>query len=142
MILYGSHTAIQFAIYPHLAFTPSISGALAASLATIATFPLDTLRTRMALSPKLLVTTRLYKGLLPTLCSTAPHSALVFGVQDRLKSHGLSSGPSGFIAGITAKSLLYPLDVLRKRMQVSGTNGYIVGVESLWAGGLQGIDIF
>jgi len=77
-----------------------------------------------------------YKGLLPAILATAPQAALQFGfyslltkMLDSLVTRDdelgeritvLGSLSCGGIAGMGSKAILYPLDVVKKRLQVSG----------------------
>jgi hypothetical protein len=72
----------------------------------------------------------LYRGFAPTACGMAVYSGTSFFLYDTLIHHVQShSGTnsiqvdflkflSGFVAGLSAQALSYPLDVLRRRMQV------------------------
>ncbi|CAG9466682.1 unnamed protein product [Pedinophyceae sp. YPF-701] len=122
-----------------------VAGALAGMTATALTHPLDTLRLRMALpgSPKLGVVSSaagimaaesslaLYRGLVPALIGIAPFAALQFASHDILRQ--LAYGPAGpapgnrslpldlsigAAAGSVAGTVCYPLDTIRRRMQM------------------------
>ncbi|KAK3271513.1 hypothetical protein CYMTET_20143 [Cymbomonas tetramitiformis] len=81
----------------------------------------------------------LYAGVTPTLMEIIPHSAVQFGTYDLLKSGIQASHRTifkedeavyevtpaekfvcGLISGAIAKSLIHPLDVVKKRMQIAG----------------------
>jgi len=72
----------------------------------------------------------LYRGLLPTLIQIGPYAGCQFAfykflinVFDRNelgKSLGVRSLLCGAVAGAAAKTLVYPLDLGKKRMQVHG----------------------
>ncbi|KAG2186534.1 hypothetical protein INT44_002758 [Umbelopsis vinacea] len=132
------------------------AGALAGLVSVACTYPLDIVRTRLAVQsatlsgntstanaklPGILPTMRqiyhneggifgLYRGLWPTLLGVAPYVALNFQCYEVLKMHLLPSdreGPTvarklvcGALAGSIAQTVTYPLDVLRRRMQVTG----------------------
>jgi len=82
-----------------------------------------------------------YKGLTPTIAAIAPHTGLQFGfysffnqVLERLvTSHDetlghevmtiLGSISCGGLAGMCAKISVYPMDVVKKRLQISGWTG-------------------
>ncbi|KAL1915691.1 uncharacterized protein VTP21DRAFT_6450 [Calcarisporiella thermophila] len=78
----------------------------------------------------------LYRGLVPTLLGVAPYVALNFHTYEMLRKYLTPPEelhPSvprkllcGALAGSIAQSITYPLDVLRRRMQVTGmaTIGY------------------
>lgn len=87
----------------------------------------------------------LYRGLFPTILGIAPYVGLNFAIYESLKGHVLSRLLSvddqrdqvvvdnelpvrwklscGAISGATAQSVSYPLDVIRRRMQMKGTMG-------------------
>ncbi|RLU24974.1 hypothetical protein DMN91_003065 [Ooceraea biroi] len=126
-----------------------IAGASAGSIATIVSFPFDTIRTRLVAqsnnrqiyngvlhscsmilrqeSPRVF-----FSGLLPTLLQIAPHTGLQFAFYafftDFYRKH--TSGTektsvynsilSGSAAGLIAKTIVYPFDLTRKRLQIQG----------------------
>ncbi|CAB0028346.1 unnamed protein product [Trichogramma brassicae] len=79
-----------------------------------------------------------FRGLLPTLLQIAPHAGLQFGTYELMKdikflpgnlpedSHHhkrvsvINSLVAGCLAGLVAKTIVYPLDLARKRMQIQG----------------------
>jgi solute carrier family 25 phosphate transporter 23/24/25/41 len=72
----------------------------------------------------------LFKGLGPTLAGVAPYAALNFACYDLVKkqyytvSGGQQSGASnlvlGGVSGTIAATVCYPLDTVRRRMQMKG----------------------
>lgn len=125
-----------------------VAGAGAGSVGTIISFPFDTIRTRLVAqssnhqvyngilhscslilrqeSPRVF-----FSGLLPTLLQIAPHTGLQFafyklftGFYKRYTSSTetniYNSMLSGSIAGLMAKSIVYPFDLTRKRLQIQG----------------------
>jgi hypothetical protein len=71
----------------------------------------------------------LYKGLGPTLASLAPFVAINFATYDTLKTFfakqdkrpdAIQSLLLGATAGIVAQTACYPLDTIRRRMQMKG----------------------
>lgn len=71
----------------------------------------------------------LYKGLIPTLVGIAPYAALNFASYDLLKRYAYSGGAKqspvanlllGGLAGTVAATVCYPLDTIRRRMQMRG----------------------
>ncbi|EFN62832.1 Mitochondrial deoxynucleotide carrier [Camponotus floridanus] len=125
-----------------------IAGAGAGSIATIVSFPFDTIRTRLVAqsnnhqvykgvlhscstilrqeSPKVF-----FSGLLPTLLQIAPHTGLQFAFYEFFtnfykkytsdtNTNFNNSMLSGSIAGFIAKTIVYPFDLARKRLQIQG----------------------
>lgn len=124
-----------------------LAGACAGMTATALTHPLDTVRLRLALPshpfrgaldafatiPRTEGIAALYKGLAPTLVGIAPYAAINFASYDLLKRALYGSdahhGPSkwaqnlgvGAAAGTLAATACYPLDTVRRRMQMKGS---------------------
>jgi len=127
----------QFGIRERL-LSGSFAGATAASL----THPLDVMRVRLATQRELkgwgdCIRTifaeggarGFYKGYAPTVMSLAPFIAVNFSTFDYLKTNfgGDKDSPIrilflGGVAGLTAQTICYPLDTIRRRMQVKGTH--------------------
>jgi solute carrier family 25 protein 42 len=120
------------------------AGAGAGAAATLATYPLDLLRARLAvaslsggprlrLAPAVLQlasTGGAWRGLGPTLVGIVPYSGATWLVYTSLRESELSSRcgslgtlVSGALAGALGQSATYPLDVARRRMQVGGAQG-------------------
>ena len=118
-----------------------LAGACAGMTATFVTHPLDLLRLRLAVQPELkgvMDAARsvlqeggvqaFYKGLGPTLVSIAPFVAFNFAAYDTLKNHFFPEKRPGTIAtlsmgaaaGLVAQTICYPLDTIRRRMQMKG----------------------
>ncbi|KAK3525369.1 hypothetical protein QTP86_031250, partial [Hemibagrus guttatus] len=122
-----------------------LCGGMAACSATVACQPLDTLRTRFAAQgePKVYRNLRhavstmfiqegvltFYRGLTPTLLAVFPYAGLQFFSYNVLKKllddsnmskGGLQSLVSGSVAGVISKTLTYPFDLFKKRLQVGG----------------------
>ena len=128
----------------------TISGGLAGCTATLLTYPIDTLRTRLIAQgePKTYhsITDAIvkiwkeggircfFKGINPTLLQIFPYMALQFGFynffskllspnksdDEQTLVYILKSGLSGSLSGVAAKTLTYPLDFIKKRLQVQG----------------------
>lgn len=121
-----------------------IGGAFAGGLATTATYPLDLLRTRFAaqgpekIYASLIASIRdiarhegsagFYRGLGAALAQIVPYMGLFFASYETLKlplsDLSLPIGSGDALAGITAsiasKTAVFPLDTIRKRLQVQG----------------------
>jgi len=121
------------------------AGITAASL----TYPLDLVRTRLAAQTKemyyrgishaLLTITRdegyrgLYKGMGTTLMGVGPNIAINFCVYETLKSMWVARRPDmspalvslacGSFAGICSSTATFPIDLVRRRMQLEGAGG-------------------
>ena len=138
-----------------------VAGACAGMTATALTHPLDTVRLRLALPNSgyngmghavvTMVRTEgvmsLYKGLLPTLVGIAPYAALNFASYDLLKRYAYEGGHvkqstvsnllMGATAGTVAATVCYPLDTVRRRMQMKGSetmySGQMDALRKIWA---------
>lgn len=121
-----------------------IAGALAGTTATSITHPLDLVRLRLNVDPKLtgfMDAARgcyseagafgFFKGYVPTVLSLAPFIAINFSAFDKLKKVVYPNGETsntvvvlglGAAAGLFAQTLCYPLDTVRRRMQLKGKN--------------------
>jgi len=138
--------------------THFVAGGLAGCAGTLASAPCDVVRTRLVAQAEPVyrsiwhAVTQLwgeggvaafYKGALPAMMMTAPQAALQFGFYSLFTSlvskvpfnSGSSASISipeslscGGLAGMASKSLLYPLDVAKKRLQVSGWGTGRVGL--------------
>ncbi|XP_033031474.1 mitochondrial thiamine pyrophosphate carrier-like [Trachypithecus francoisi] len=126
-----------------------VCGGLAACMATLTVHPVDVLRTRFAAQgePKVYNTLRhalgtmyrsegpqvFYKGLAPTLIAIFPYAGLQFFCYSSLKhlykwampaegkkNENLQNLLCGSGAGVISKTLTYPLDLFKKRLQVGG----------------------
>lgn len=111
------------------------AGAVSGSVATAITYPLETMRARLAVdqtgqyrsgyisavreiaAKEGLLT--LYSGLKPTLYGIVPYAGISFATYDFLKQRKVNRLLSGAISGVIAQSCTYPLDVVRRRMQVN-----------------------
>lgn len=141
-----------------------VAGAVAGAVATTATYPLDLLRTRFAAQG----TDRVYDGLVASVRDITRHEgfagffrgltagigqivpymgmffAFYEGLRVPLNEINLPFGSGDAVAGITAsvlsKSAVFPLDTVRKRLQVQGPNRskYIGGRIPVYEGGVLG----
>ncbi len=137
----SNDSATKFSVAKRL-----LCGALAGATATTVTHPLDVVRLRLAVTPELNgladavrhVTAEngvrsLFKGYAPTLLSLCPFIAINFSAFDTLKKvSGWEAWDGwrrvagtlglGATAGLFAQTLCYPLDTVRRRMQLPGTH--------------------
>jgi len=121
-----------------------LAGGLAGATASTLTHPLDVVRIRLAVHSELkgnvthcvkdiMKTGGLrgfYKGYAPTILSLSPFIAVNFATFDSLKSfwypdpavkqNKLVILGLGASAGLVAQSICYPLDTVRRRMQLKG----------------------
>ncbi|CAN0313271.1 unnamed protein product [Lampetra fluviatilis] len=124
-------------------------GGAGACMASLVAQPLDTLRTRLAAQgePRLYrgvlhaVVTMwrgeglrgFYRGLSPTLAAVFPYAGLQFGfynvftraasslaARTQRRTGGLQTLVCGAAAGVLSKTLTYPCDLVKKRLQVMG----------------------
>ena len=116
------------------------AGGCAGVVATVCTYPLDVVRTRLAVHGNqaeyrtvtsalrhVYATGNLWKGIRPTLYAVAPFVAIQQATYDVIKMSAMEYGqvkPSvgffltcGAAAGLCAQSVVYPLDMVRRRMQ-------------------------
>lgn len=137
--------------------THLVGGGIAGSAGTLASAPCDVVRTRLVAQAEPVYRSiwhavtqllseggvgALYKGALPAVMMTAPQAALQFAFYSLFTSL-ISFAPMtnsstsisipeslscGGLAGMASKSLLYPLDVAKKRLQVSGWEAGRVGL--------------
>ena len=164
-LLYVSYSMIQFVTYreAHVILekleVPSryrsfLAGASAGTCASLATYPLDLLRTRFAaqgtdkvwnslvLLIKVYLSVRhsvidilrdeglkgFYRGVVTSVLQIAPYMGLLFGTYEATRSTLLNAHVSshtsdflaGGLAGVVGKSAIFPLDTIRKRLQVQG----------------------
>ena len=129
-----------------------ISGAVAGASATTFTYPLDLLRTRFAAqgSDKVYANLRrgirdilheegpkgFFQGLGAGVGQVVPYMGLFFSAYEALRTplaslalpFGSGDATAGVVASVLAKTGVFPLDLIRKRLQVQGpTRGRYVG---------------
>lgn len=121
-----------------------ISGAVAGASATTFTYPLDLLRTRFAAQGPDMVYASLrggirdiwrqegpkgfFQGLGAGVAQVVPYMGLFFSVYEVLRSplatlalpFGSGDATAGVLASVLAKTGVFPLDLIRKRLQVQG----------------------
>lgn len=134
----------------HKAVTHTVCGFMSASLSMVVVQPLDVFRTRLCAQGKPRVYRSMlhatgsimhkegirgfYKGLLPAVLGVAPQMGMQFGMYASLqrmwniffhyhKGHYpdfIESLICGSGAGFISKLIIYPLDLLKKRLQIQG----------------------
>ncbi|KAE8350784.1 mitochondrial thiamine pyrophosphate carrier 1 [Aspergillus coremiiformis] len=122
-----------------------VAGATAGGLATVSTYPLDLLRTRFAAQGTERVYTSLsasvrdiartegyrgfFRGCNAAVAQIVPYMGLFFATYESLRPmmsnlHNLPLGSgdavAGVLASVLAKTGVFPLDLVRKRLQVQG----------------------
>lgn len=128
-------------------FYRGVAGALAGAIATSATYPLDVIKARLSGanraayggSIRTALSTivaqegpaALFRGYAPTVLAIAPFLALQqssYDVMKQLAGEQLGLPPSiglfiglGACAGVFAQSVIHPVDVVRRRMQMAST---------------------
>ena len=121
-----------------------VAGAVAGASATTLTYPLDLLRTRFAAQGPQKVYKSLrsgiraiarqegakgfFQGLAAAVTQVVPYMGLFFGTYETLRPllaglslpFGSGDATAGILAGLCAKTGVFPLDLIRKRLQVQG----------------------
>jgi solute carrier family 25 thiamine pyrophosphate transporter 19 len=146
-ILYFIYGGTQFYCYERFKAVGSFqSGALAAFIATIVSYPFDLARTLLAVnrlntaSITHVLSRHLFRGIFPTLVSIVPQMGLIFYFNQALNNHihfdnlNFKSIMCGGCSGIAAKAILMPLDVLKKRVQVGMSLSQILAMKNFYAG--------
>lgn len=141
------HSVLVYSIYPHCVslmeetfWTRFAAGYCTMILSTFVTHPLDTLRVRLSVSN---VPTSMwgsaralyrvdgfrgfYSGFGATLLGAGPRGAIGFAIFETAKKKIQVQTTStkflcGYIAGLVAESVVYPLDTVRRRQQALGAS--------------------
>lgn len=137
------HKAFGERKLPH-AMESFISGASAGAVATTATYPLDLLRTRFAAQGnqkvyRSLVTSirdiayqegyrGFFRGLSAAIGQIIPYMGMFFATYETIRlplgtlqlPFGSGDATAGVLASVIAKTGIFPLDLIRKRLQVQG----------------------
>ncbi|KAK8584661.1 hypothetical protein V6N13_138616 [Hibiscus sabdariffa] len=126
----------------------AVAGAAAGIVSTLACHPLEVLKDRLTVSPDIYPTLSiaiskiykdggvgaLYAGLSPTLIGMLPYSTCYYFMYDKLKKSYCQSKNKkslnrpemlvlGALAGFTASTISFPLEVARKRLMVGALQG-------------------
>jgi solute carrier family 25 (mitochondrial thiamine pyrophosphate transporter), member 19 len=146
---YRSTTMLLHRLFPEekrlpYAVESFISGAAAGATATATTYPLDLLRTRFAAQGNDRVYASLrraiqeirrdegvkgfFRGLSPGLAQIVPLMGTFFAIYETARQPlgklqlpwGSGDATAGVIASVVAKTTVFPLDLVRKRIQVQG----------------------
>lgn len=153
-LLYVLYGATQFLVYLAVcaglnqtrvpdSWHPVAAGMAAGAASTVTTYPFDLLRTRLAASrsgTRLVATVRqlygesgvraFYGGMLPTLLLVALNSGAMFHVYGAARRVAeqmdapYAEAACGLVAGGVAKGLVFPLDLLRRRMQMGALGAW------------------
>lgn len=142
-----------------------IAGAASGAAATTITYPLDLLRTRFAAQGNSKVYSSLlgavaeiqrdegikgfFRGIGPGVGQIVPFMGIFFvtyeGLRVRLADYNMPWGSgdatSGMAASVVAKTAVFPLDLVRKRIQVQGPtrNRYATSDMPVYTGALKGL---
>ncbi|XRB06518.1 mitochondrial phosphate transporter [Pycnococcus provasolii] len=138
-----------------------VGGSFASMLGTAVTHPIDTVRTRATIGQgggadpwrHCLVIARtegvkgFFRGFVPNLVRVAPYGAVNYGAYDILQTGykkfrkftgqppanpaGLENALWGGLSGAMAQTVVYPIEMLQRRMQASTGQGISFGVASL-----------
>ena len=122
--------------YPRLL----LSGMLASLSQTVITYPLDLLRTRITLDSNMMSNNSkiiqcclqvirqegflsLYKGIKPNIISYPFYAGIQLSLYEYLRNYyHYNPFISGAVAGLTAQTLLYPGDTIKRHMQINQTH--------------------
>jgi len=109
------------------------AGGAAGLVSTVATYPMDLLRTRMqgihmkeTISEVVFNTYKrqglagYYRGMAVTIATIVPFQALSFGVYEAMRDLEMHAILSGAISGAVSGTAIYPLDTLRRIFQTTG----------------------
>ena len=125
-----------------------LAGAMAGMAEHTCTFPLDALKTRMQTGDLKLPSfhrlfrqtlrqegmLRLWRGISSVVLGAGPAHGIYFATYEALKGKDtdpLRSAFAGSMATITADAIMTPFDVIKQRMQLSGTQGLRQTIRSL-----------
>ncbi|XP_055831348.1 uncharacterized protein LOC129900408 isoform X1 [Solanum dulcamara] len=126
-----------------------VGGGLAGITAASVTYPLDLVRTHLSAQMNVIYyrgiwhalqtisreegIAGLYKGMGATLLGVGPNLAISFSVYDTVRSYWQSHRPDdstvlvslacGSLSGVASSTVTFPLDLVRRRMQLEGAGG-------------------
>ncbi|KAL6826081.1 mitochondrial carrier [Trichoderma sp. SZMC 28015] len=142
-----------------------VAGAVSGAAATGATYPLDLLRTRFAAQGRHRVYSSLrgalwdiyrdegpkgfFRGLGPALGQIIPFMGIFFASYEGLRLQlghlhlpwGSGDATAGIVASVVAKTAVFPLDLVRKRIQVQGPtrSKYVYSDIPIYTSAVRGI---
>lgn len=144
---YTAYNGIQFALYEKLkelkkekngngkdGLSYFSRGFLASLGAICITYPLDIVRTRMTIRSTdnvyktsigtiinvLKTEGNIFKGIIPSIFQIAPGIGISITIYEILKEKNVMM--ASMMAGFLSKTIMMPFDVIRKRMQIQGSN--------------------
>jgi len=136
-----------------------LTASAAGATATLCTYPLDVLRTRLAACPQHVAHSQVFRKLLlmegvaaafsgirPALIGVVPYTGISFSAFEALKAYlcrvwKLESDSqlktwqrlgAGGLAGVLAMTATYPLNVVRRRMQMGSEGSALPAASSVW----------
>jgi len=131
-----------------------VCGSISGSIAMICIYPLETIKTHLSLQInkshyngtldafKKLKTNQLYKGLTVSIIGYSKYNTICYGVNNYLNKHYKIVESNryknsfkvfyGGMAGVTAISITYPTDLIRKRLQLQGFNKSVPIYNGFW----------
>lgn len=140
-VIYGASQFTSFTIVSNVVplhdgpLKDMIVGATAGSMATVISYPFDLLRTRLASytksgSKSLLLSIReiwkengplgFFKGCQVGIGYISILTGISFGSYSFMKRRDMDSAVAGGIAGLLSKTFVYPLDLIKRRLQIKG----------------------
>lgn len=140
--------AVRFGTFGHLSQyemlnNPFIAGSLSGLVSALASYPLDSVRTRLSVHGNLwdaIRTGRMYAGCSLTVVETMPYAGLTLGTYKYLGEYVSSNDPwtkviNGLVSGFVATTACFPLDTLRRSKMVRPNESIALVLKSLVAEG-------
>lgn len=146
MIRLIPYDGIKFSTYSyinnHITNNKALAGSIAGMLGEIATYPLETIRTKISyrighnIGYKDINARTLYRGICPAIISTMSYNGVSFGI---FNSDIDSIFIKGILSGIIGTMISYPFDIVKRRRQVCIPANIIdiyknEGIEALYKG--------